>query len=48
MPAYLTLPSRLALLMWVILGLVFYSLSAKSYNKTSKKELNNLILDSNK
>lgn len=46
MPAYLTLPSRIALFVWVSLGLLFYGVSAKSYNSISKEKLSNLIIQS--
>lgn len=44
MPAYLTLPSRIALLVWIALGVVFYVVSAKTYNKLSDRELSGLIV----
>lgn len=44
MPSYLTLPSRIALIVWIILGVAFYILSFSSYNKVSKEELERLII----
>lgn len=45
MPAYLTLPSRIALFVWIGLGVVFYVVSAKTYNKISDHELSRLIIN---
>lgn len=45
MPAYLTLPSRIALFIWISLGIIFYAISAKTYNKMSNKELSKLIVN---
>lgn len=44
MPSYLTLPSRIALIVWIILGIIFYMVSFNSYNKVSKEELERLII----
>lgn len=45
MPSYLALPSRIALFIWIGLGIVFYILSAKSYNKLSNENLDKLIMN---
>ncbi|MGO1478420.1 APC family permease [Senegalia sp. (in: firmicutes)] len=44
MPAYLSLPSRIALIIWAALGIVFYLSIRKSYQELSRKELNRLII----
>lgn len=38
MPAYLALPSRVALFIWSGLGVVFYIVTAKYYSKTKKQQ----------
>lgn len=45
MPSFLVRPSRIALYAWIILGIVFYAISSKRYNKLSDNELNKLILN---
>lgn len=45
MPAYLTLPSRIALFIWIILGILFYIVSSKKYNELSNNDLNKLIFE---
>lgn len=45
MPAYLTLPSRIALFVWIGLGVIFYSVTKKEYNKIPEKKLSRLILN---
>lgn len=47
MPAFLSLQSWIALLIWIALGIFFYSISAKSYNNISKKQLSQLIFQTN-
>lgn len=44
MPSYLTAPSRIALIVWVIVGIIFYAFSFKTYNKLSPEELRELII----
>lgn len=44
MPGYLSFPSRIALIVWIVLGILFYLISGKSYQKLSDKELNRLIM----
>ena len=46
-PAFLGIESRVALIVWVVLGLVFYLYKRKDYNKIPEEELNYLILDDN-
>ena len=43
-PAFLGPESRIALLIWVALGLIFYFFKRKEYQKIPKKELDYLIL----
>src|SRR5699024_1288644 len=43
-PAFLGPESRIALLIWVALGLIFYLFKRKEYQKIPKKELDYLIL----
>lgn len=43
-PAFLQLPSRIALIVWVVLGAVFYLLRQKEFNSIPKNELDHLIL----
>ncbi|MGF3215086.1 APC family permease [Facklamia sp. P12945] len=45
MPAYLSFPSRIALFIWILLGIIFYVVSAKSYNKLTTQELSKLIIN---
>lgn len=45
MPSYLSRPSRIALILWITLGLVFYAFSFKSYNRLSKPKLRELIIE---
>ena len=42
-PAFLGVQSRIALVIWVVLGLVFYLAKRKEYNAIPEKELNYLI-----
>lgn len=42
-PAFLGVESRIALLIWVFLGLVFYLAKQKEFNAISKEDLNYLI-----
>lgn len=44
MPSYLTRPSRLALVAWIVLGVVFYAVSYKSYNELSRESLRKIII----
>ncbi|MBP2076176.1 APC family permease [Oceanobacillus polygoni] len=43
-PAYLGVESRIALVAWVVLGVIFYLMKRKQFNKVPEKELNYLIL----
>ena len=43
-PAFLGIQSRIALAVWVIVGVIFYLMNRKSFNKLSDKEMNYLIL----
>ena len=43
MPQYLSLPSRIALVIWIMLGIIFYLVSRRSYYKFSDKELGKMI-----
>lgn len=43
-PAYLTVQSRIALLVWVTMGVAFYLAKRKEYQEVSDKEMNYLIL----
>lgn len=43
-PAFLGIESRIALLVWIILGAVFYLFKRKEYSKVSDEELDYLIL----
>jgi len=45
MPAYLSFPSRIALIIWIALGAIFYMSVARTYVKLSSKELGNLIIN---
>lgn len=44
MPAYLSLPSRILLMLWIALGIVFYVTSIPSYCRLTSEELEKLIL----
>lgn len=43
-PAFLGIESRIALIAWIILGLIFYMIRRSEFNKIPRKELNHLIL----
>lgn len=43
-PAFLGIESRIALIIWVLLGIIFYLFKRKEYNSIPKKELDYLIL----
>ncbi|PAE30518.1 amino acid permease [Paenibacillus sp. 7884-2] len=43
-PAYLGIESRIALAAWIFLGIIFYLMKRKQFNKVPEKELNYLIL----
>lgn len=43
MPGYLTKPSRIALIIWIILGIFFYIFSYKKYHQLSNSALSKLI-----
>ena len=45
MPAYLSFPSRIALFVWIVLGVVFYTITAQTYYKLSTEELGKLIIN---
>lgn len=45
LPTYLVVQSRIALLVWVLLGILFYSISLKKYSTTSVEDLNRLIIN---
>jgi amino acid transporter len=44
-PAALTLPSYIALLVWVVLGAIFFAVKYKELNSMNKEELDYLILN---
>lgn len=44
MPGYLSYPSRVAMLIWMVLGIIFYLVSYKKYHKLSTSKLNQLII----
>ncbi|WP_316245375.1 APC family permease [Halobacillus karajensis] len=44
-PAALGKESYIALLIWVVLGVIFYGFNAKRYNSIDEKEMNYLILE---
>jgi amino acid transporter len=44
MPGYLSTQSRILLIIWIILGIIFYSVSMKSYRKLTDVELDKLIV----
>ena len=43
-PAFLGIQSRIALLIWIVIGIIFYFYKRKEYNKITEKKLNYLIL----
>lgn len=43
-PAFLSRPSRIALVIWIILGIIFYYISRDNYHELSQKELSRRIL----
>lgn len=45
MPAYLSFPSRIALFIWIAIGIIFYGVSAKTYNNLSNDELSKLVIN---
>ncbi|MCJ0929611.1 APC family permease [Virgibacillus halodenitrificans] len=47
-PAFLGIQSRIALIAWIGLGVIFYMAKRKEFNKIPKEELNYLILGSKK
>ena len=47
-PAFLGIESRIALLVWVILGVVFYLAKRKEYNAIPEEELRYLIIGEKK
>lgn len=46
-PAYLSIQSRVALIVWIIIGLFFYISKRKKYNTISEEELHYLITGKN-
>ncbi|SDQ14166.1 APC family permease [Virgibacillus salinus] len=47
-PAFLGIESRIALISWIILGVIFYLAKRTEFNKIPKEELNYLILGNKK
>lgn len=47
-PAFLGIESRIALLIWMVLGIIFYMMKRKEYNNIPDEELSYLILGSKK
>ncbi|WP_042143694.1 APC family permease [Paucisalibacillus sp. EB02] len=47
-PAYLGVESRIALVVWIVLGVIFYIMKRKEFNSIPEKELNYLILGNEK
>ncbi len=45
-PAFLGVESRIALIVWVVLGILFYIMKYKDYKNLDKEEMNYLILGS--
>ena len=45
MPSYLALPSRIALIVWIILGFAFYTRSRSSYSNLTNDEIEKLIFN---
>lgn len=45
-PAFLGIQSRIALITWLVLGIIFYLFKRKEYNSIPKEELDYLILGS--
>lgn len=43
-PAFLGIQSRVALAIWIVIGLIFYLIKRKDYKEISDKEMNYLIL----
>jgi len=43
-PAFLGIESRIALIVWIVIGVIFYLFKRKEYNKIPEKELKYLIL----
>lgn len=43
-PAYLEVQSRIALVIWIVMGIIFYLVKRKDYKKVSDKEMSYLIL----
>src|SRR5699024_153917 len=43
-PAFLGIESRIALVVWIVIGVIFYVFKRKEYNKILEKELKYLIL----
>lgn len=44
-PTYLSVPARVALLIWIALGVIFYFSSSKDYNEMCSKELCKIIFN---
>ncbi|WP_449355075.1 APC family permease [Virgibacillus natechei] len=47
-PAFLGVESRISLYVWILLGLIFYLIKRKEFNKIPEKELNYLITGNEK
>jgi len=45
LPTYLVIQSRIALFVWILLGVLFYTVSLKKYSNTSAEDLNRLIIN---
>lgn len=45
LPTYLVIQSRIALFVWILLGILFYTVSLKKYSNTSVEDLNRLIIN---
>lgn len=45
MPAYLSLPSRIALIIWIVIGIVFYKISSVKYKSMSEVQLEHVIFN---
>src|SRR5690625_3033332 len=43
-PAFLSIQSRIALVIWIIIGVIFYLMKRKEYNAIPEEELRYLIL----
>jgi len=45
LPTFLVIQSRIALFIWILLGILFYTISLRKYSSPSNEDLNHLIIN---